>query len=437
MNNDLKTIPDGKSGFPVGGRHAHFILITCSLLYMINCIDRQVLSVVMEPMKVEMGLSDALLGTLQTVFLLSIALLAYPISFLMDRWSRKKAVSLMALVWSIFTLVTGLGRSFIGVLIPRTLVAAGESGFSAGGTALIGAAYPHRSRARALGIFNATIPLGMGLGVILGGMISAKYGWRVPFFMFAVPGIILGLVALFMKDYKTTEDLDEAGRKKGFFRAGVSLFQIPTLRWTYLGNAMQNITAYSFLTWAPAFVMRAQSIEEDKAGLLIGTLSLMAIVGAPLGGIIADLWQKKNPRGRVLTPVFTLSLTFIFYILAVYYELDGIGLVFGFALGIFLVMGLASFAAITQDVVTPAQKSMAWGMNSFAMYVLGGGWGPLVVGLLSDSLNRPDDPAFGLKYALIIASVGSILGALCLLIASRHYQADMEKVAAYELKGEE
>jgi predicted MFS family arabinose efflux permease len=294
MNNDARKSLNDKDGFPVGGKHAHFILITCSLLYMINCIDRQVLSVVMEPMKAELGLSDALLGTLQTVFLLSIAFLAYPISFVMDRWSRKKAISLMALIWSIFTFVTGLGRSFLGVLIPRTLVAAGEAGFSAGGTALIGAAYPHHTRARALGIFNATIPLGMGIGVILGGVISAKYGWRAPFFIFAVPGIVLGIVALFMKDYKTTEDLDETGKRKGFFTSAISLFQIPTLRWTYLGNAMQNITAYSFLTWAPAFVMRAQGVGEDKAGLLIGILSLMAIVGAPLGGVIADLWQNFN-----------------------------------------------------------------------------------------------------------------------------------------------
>lgn len=415
----------------VNPSQARNILIICFLLYMVNCMDRQVLSAVLEPMKADLGLSDTQVGTIQSLFLLSIALLAFPISYLVDRWSRRKALSLMAIVWSLFTFFTGLGRSFMGVLIPRVVVGAGEAGFSAGGTAMIGAAYPQQSRAKAMGIFNAAIPLGGGIGVILGGYLSVHFGgWRTPFFVFAVPGVILGILALFLKDYKTVENVDEKGEIRGLFKSGFSLYKIPTLRWVYISNAMMTTTAYSFLTWGPAYVMRVQGIDEQQAGLLIGILSLMAIIGAPLGGFLADTWNKYNPKGRIFMPAVSLVLMSLFFVLAVFFELQGIGLIFGFILGIVLVLPIPSYGALTQDVVTPDRKGMAFGMNTFSMYVLGGGWAPVVIGYVSDLFGGG---AEGLKWALVIAGSGGILASLALLVASRTYLEDMEKVRGYVL----
>ena len=99
--------------FGSGGRSARIILIVCSLLYMVNYMDRQVLSVVLEPMKADLGLTDSQAGVLQTVFFLSMALMALPISFFVDRWSRRKTVAIMAVAWSAATYVTGMGRSFM------------------------------------------------------------------------------------------------------------------------------------------------------------------------------------------------------------------------------------------------------------------------------------------------------------------------------------
>ena len=189
--------------YPVGGMSAHSILIVLSLLWMINFMDRQVMSAVLEPMRIDLGLSDTQAGALHTIFLLSISFFSLPIAFLIDRWSRRKAVAIMAVIWSVFTFVTGLGRSFAGVFAPRIIVGVGEAGFSAGGTAMITAAYPPESRARAMGIFNIFVPLGAALGYILGGYLSTHYGgWRTPFYIFAVPGVILGIASFFLKDYK-------------------------------------------------------------------------------------------------------------------------------------------------------------------------------------------------------------------------------------------
>ena len=411
---------------------ARNILIVCFLLYMVNCMDRQVLSVVLEPMKIDLGLTDTQIGMIQSAFLLSIALLAFPISYIVDRWSRRKSLSLMAIIWSISTFITGLGKNFLGVLIPRTFVGAGEAGFSAAGTAMITAVYPHGARAKAMGIFNAAIPLGAGLGVILGGYISVHFGgWRTPFFVFAVPGILLGWAAFFLKDYRSLKNIDESGKIRGLFRSGFSLYKIPTLRWVYISNAMLTTTAYSFMTWGPAYVMRVQNINEEKAGLLIGVLSLTAIIGAPLGGWLADTWTRFNPKGRIYLPIVALASLSLFFVLAVYFEFKGIGLVFGFILGIVIVMPVAPFGALTQDVVTPERKGMAFGMNTFSMYVLGGGWAPIAIGYVSDMMGGGGN---GLKWALIIAGGGGILGAAALWIASRTYLADMEKVRGFELQ---
>ena len=182
-----------KSDVPVndyqtGGWKAHWILIVCSLLYMMNYVDRTVLTVVVQPMKVELGLSDSDVGLLLTVFTLSIALFSFPVAFLVDRWSRKKAITLMAFIWSAFTFTTGLARSFVGVLVPRMLVGVGEAGFSAGGTAMITAAYKPQKHGAVLGIFNVAISVGAALGTVVGGILSVKMGWRYPLLHLRHPG---------------------------------------------------------------------------------------------------------------------------------------------------------------------------------------------------------------------------------------------------------
>ena len=136
-------------------------------------MDRLVFSVVLQPMKVELGLSDTALGVFQTVFVLSMAVLSFPVSYLVDRWSRRKSISLMALIWSAFTFVTGLATNFWGVLAPRTLVGVGEAAFAPGGVAMITAAYPPKKRGRVAGVFVLAMPLGMALGTLLGGYLSS------------------------------------------------------------------------------------------------------------------------------------------------------------------------------------------------------------------------------------------------------------------------
>ena len=262
--------PNDKQAYSTGGASAHYILVVCTLLYVVNFMDRQVLSAVLQPMKVELGLTDAQCGLIQTVFILGVALFTFPFSYLMDRWNRKKPMAIMAILWSIFTYCTGLATSFISLLIPRALVGIGEAGFSSGGTAMITGAYAKEKRGRVLGIFSLGTVLGTVVGTIVGGMISAKMGWRMPFFFFAIPGVILGIMALFMKDYKVEESEASKNGSNNIWSAFVTLLKIPTLRWIYVGIGLTTIMINTFLSWMPALIMRVLNVNESTAGLIVG-----------------------------------------------------------------------------------------------------------------------------------------------------------------------
>jgi len=417
-----------------GGRRAHYVLIVCSLLYMVNYMDRWVLAAVLQPMKVALGLSDMQAGSLQTMFFVGMAAFSLPVAHLVDRWSRRKAVGLMALVWSAFTFITGLGRSYLGVLLPRIMVGVGESAFAAGGTAWITGVYPPALRGRVMGVFYLITPLGGMAGFILGGLISQRMGaWYYPFFVFAIPGAVLGTVALFLRDYQTVQQVDDRGNGTGFAASIAGLLRIPTLRWLYVGFGLKSLMNYTLPAWLPAYFMRSQGVAEDQAGLATGVIALMAVAGAGIGGVLADRWQHTNPRGRMLLNATSDVLAAVCAVTALLLDVEGMGFVLMCAWCAMSILGIPALSAVTQDVVNPAFKGMSYGAGVFFSYVLGGAWGPVAVGAMSDALGGG---AEGLKYAMLIASLGGFAAAFANWLGSRTYPADMAKVAGSSLRGE-
>ncbi|MBM4386630.1 MAG: MFS transporter [Deltaproteobacteria bacterium] len=411
--------------------HAWLTLAVCSLLYMVNYMDRVVFSVALEPMKKELGLTDSEMGIIGTVFLLGIAFFALPAGIIMDRWRRAKAIGLMAIFWSLFTWLTGLGRSFLTILLPRAMVGIGEAGFSAGGPALISAAFKQEMRSRVMGIFNMFIMLGIAIGMLAGGKIVTAYGWRTPFFVFAVPGFVLGVIAFFLKDYKTEGGLDREGRKIGVMAALKTLLRIPTLRWLFIGYAMQNVLAFSYLQWTPAFLERTRGLSSAEAGKVMGLVSFASIFGALIGGFLADRWQKSNQAGRMLMPALTMAVMTLSWTASVALEFEGAGFITGILFGVTLMMGLPAMSSVSQDVVPSRLKATSWAMCVLCMYLFGGGWAPYITGAISDSLGGG---AEGLKSALLFAGIGGAIASVLLFMGSRHYKRDSDLALAGEVK---
>ncbi len=421
-------------GFKTGGASAWITLTVCTLLFMVNYMDRQVLSAVMEPLKIELGLSDTQAGMLQAVFFLCIAFFSFPVARLVDRWSRRKAIGLMAIIWSAATWFTALGRSFLGVLLPRTVVGVGEAGFSSGGTAMITAAFPPEFRSRALGIFNMAMPLGATIGVILGGYLSANHGgWRTPFYFFAAPGVVLGLAAFFLRDYKTVKAEDEAS--SGIFRDAASLFKVPTMRWIFLGSGLHNVLITAVLAWTPALLMRTIHVAEDKAGMIMGMVGISAIAGMVIGGFLADWRQKKDPRGRLAVAVWSEPITVVFAVTGFILMSSS---TFALSMTMLVIYGAASSVwlpgvnAATQEVVHPRYKGIAWGMSILFMYLFGA-IGPALVGAVSDALGGG---AGGLQTGIIILAATSLGAAFCFWKGARHYPSDMDAVKNIRLEAE-
>ncbi len=428
-----------KSKFEVGGRRARYVLIICCLLYAINWMDRQVFSVVAAPMMEALKLSKTQVGWIQNFFLLSIGLFAIPVSYLVDRWSRKKGISLMAILWSVATFVTGLGAGFTSLLIPRVGVGVGEAGFGPGGTALIGASYKPEERGHKLGIFNMFIALGIIAGLLLGGFFAQRWGWAAPFFIFAVPGVILGILALLMQDYPTRPKVETG---VSFWQSFVALWKIPTLRWLYIGFGLYMLTIMAVAHWNVALLIFRFKLRVDQASLIMATILLLSLFAYPLGGWISDRWEKARPGGRMryaalcsfggaVCATLYLYITFILYT-GTFGDMGAlliIGILFYFLHSLIIAGVGGPVGATTQMVVPTHLKSLSFGIAMTSMYALGGGWGSGIAGMIADSVGtgKPGD-WLGLAYGTMAVCTVAVLASLCWWRSAYHYQIDIKKV---------
>jgi MFS family permease len=438
----MKQITSNKTAdFQIGGPKSTYVIIICSLLWMVNFMDRQVLAVVLEPMKLDLGLTDAQAGWITTALLLSMASFAIPVSYLADKWSRKGAIGIMAIVWSLATALTGMGRNFGGIFLPRFATGAGQAGYSSAAIALISASYPESVRAKKMGVFNLFQIVGISVGMILGGYLSANLGgWRTPFYVFTIPGVILGFLAFFMQDYRNVEPASSNLRESGFVYNIKTLLRIRTLIWFYAGYALFSAAAFAMLGWIPSLIIRKFGVGEDIAGVIMAVTGVFMVPGVLLGGILADKWEEKRTTGRMgFATVMVLlssfgslsSMVFVFVLHEGGFFEPSIWIIAG---GVMFVVFIASAAAVnpsvmavSQTVVTPDLKGLVWGLGVSLVMVLGGAWSPAATGYLSDWLGGA---ARGLALALIIVSALGFGSFICFWRSSHYYPVDAQKAKA-------
>lgn len=392
------------------------------------------MSVVLQPMKVDLQLTDAQIGIANSAFFIGVILFTLPAAHLIDVWSRKIMIGLMAISWSVFTLGTGFASGFTSLLLTRLGVGVGEAGFGPGGTALVSASYPESKRGLKLGIFNVFITVGVVLGVVAGGYLSANFGgWRTPFYVLGIPGIVLGVLAFFMQDYslKTTEGAPF--RHESLLSNLKELLRIKTLRWLFVGLGMYAVLQISVGTWFPSLLMRAYDIKEDKAGLVMGVVTIFGLSGPILGGFLADRWQQRHPGGRMRLAAVSIAIAsvFVFLVLLAALDVNNRALMIFCAVmmplhSIFVGMALPAVAATSQDVVAPHLRGLSWGAATVALFLLGGAWGPLLVGSVSDHY---DGGYRGLALGLAFTGLFGLVASRLWWIAARHVEADTARAS--------
>ncbi|MEI6060864.1 MAG: MFS transporter [Bacteroidota bacterium] len=434
MKNQIK--PEGYL-FTKG--YTNYIFILLFLLYMFDYMDRLVITSLFPFLKVDWNLTDTQCGMLVSAVYWSIVLFTFPVSILVDRWSRSKTIGAMAVLWSIATGMGAFSKTFRQLFTARTFIGVGEAGYAPGGSAMMSALYPQEKRAWMMGLWNASIPLGSAIGVALGGLIAARWGWRSALGIVAVPGMLIAILFFFVKDYKTIglEKTDPkwdtaAERKKVRMSIGDMLKEFlakPSLIFTYFGMAGVVFTTTSLLTWLPTYFNRVQGVLEKNAGVKASAVMLFAIIGAPLGGYITDRWRKKQINARLLVPTLTSLLSAALMFLAFSIFNGQIQYLLLLSMGISITAFIAASAAVTQDVVHPGLRAMSYAIAVVIQNLLGASLGPIVMGAISDATNIQTAFAF-LPLALLFASAMFFAG-------SFYYEKDLRKVEKVRMEAGE
>ena len=211
----LGTDPTRAEHWPVPRRQAWFAFVMAFLLMVFDFMDRQIVVAMFPALKAEWGLSDKELGALTAVVSITVAVFAFPIALLADRWSRVKSIAVMAAVWSLATIACGLSRSYGQLLAARAVIGLGEAGYGAAGGALLTSMFPAARRATVVGGFLAAAVVGSVLGVALGGVITARWGWQAAFGVVGLPGLVLAILFLLVRDYRTVPLTDPEARRLG------------------------------------------------------------------------------------------------------------------------------------------------------------------------------------------------------------------------------
>ena len=392
-------------------------------------IDRQVIASLFPYFKQEWGISDTQCGVLVAAVNWSITAFTIPAGFLADRWSRKKTVGLMSIIWSLATLACAFTNNFTQLLTARFVIGAGEAGYVPVGNSFISVLFPERLRSRLMGVFSGGAgTLGSALGVMLGGWIAASYGWRHAFGIVAVPGLIFAILFFFIRDYKTVElTIADARNEDSKARRNMTTMEIlkvllgtPSLVATYLGSVMALFYCGIIMNWTPSFFIRVHQLPLAEASTKAGLVLIVSILGTYVGGLLADkLVSQGRVNGRLLAASIMQFISFVLFA-------SIFGLVRGKSQVMLLILAGLVFTAYIGPVysslvelVHPGLRSTVISVMTLFQNLLGFALGPIFAGALSDR--------YGIETAMIVSSFVPMISMAFFLIGASFYARDVAK----------
>jgi predicted MFS family arabinose efflux permease len=424
MSNPIDPTPSVFS--PAVRNYALGVLV---VVYTFNFIDRQILSILLEPIKQDLGLSDTALGMLTGfAFALFYATLGIPIARLADRGNRRNIIAWSLTIWSAMTALSGIAQNFWHLLIARIGVGVGEAGCSPPAHSMIADYFPAENRATALGIYSLGIPVGILFGFIAGGWLNEFFGWRVAFFVVGVPGILLALLvrwSLREPDRGMAEGRQANADQPGIMETFTYLYQKPSFRHMAIGGGLTAFVGYGIVTWVPSFLIRSYGMDTGEVGTYLGLiLGIPGGIGIALGGYLADRYGAKDTRWYLW--VVTVALLIAVPItVGVYLSSSATASL----LFLILPVLLGNFYQATtfsqaQGLVPLRMRAVAAAVLLFILNIIGLGAGPQMVGVVSDLLA----PTYGdesLRYALLALSFVNIWAAYHYYLAGKTLKQDL------------
>jgi predicted MFS family arabinose efflux permease len=407
-----------------GPRYPYYVLSILFLVSMFNFIDRQLVSVLLQPIKEEFQVSDAWMGALTgAAFMLVHSILGVPIARWADRGSRRTILAIGVAVWSALTALSGLARHFAVLLFLRMGVGIGEAAGAPASHSMISDYFPANRRATALAVYAMGLYFGIMFGYIAAGWIGQHFGWRLAFALVGTPGLLLALVLYFTVDEPprgTTVESHPLGEVVRY------LFAKPAYVFLLGAASFHAAAAYCMAHWAPTFLLRVHGMSLSEVGLWLGLLTGGAgASGALVGGMLSDRLARGDRRWYAWMTAIAAIGSLPFAIGFVVSESAAQALALFVPLIFLTGVYTGPLYAMNQGLAKPRMRATAVALHLFVVSILGGGVGPWIVGLLNDSF-RAEYGEMGIRHSLLwVQSIGLVLAAACYLVVSRTLSRDM------------
>lgn len=393
-------------------------------LLLSDYMARQVLNAVFPLLKAEWALSDARLGLLSSIVAASVGILSFPLSLAADRWGRVKSLTIMAVLWSLATLLCGVARSYEQMLAGRLLVGVGEAAYGSVGLAVVLTAFPLRMRATLSGLFFAGTLFGQVVGVASGGIIGAAFGWRAAFLAIGSAGLVLALAyPLVVRERRIAALLP--ARPAGTPPPApaprpplASVFASRTMWFAFGGTGVQCYVMGSLAAWMPSYFTRYYGVPLDRAGAMSAVFLLIAGLGTAACGTIADRAARTRPTRKASAAMICNLLTAL--LLTAAFQLPpGPAQLVVLGGALFVAIGsIGPSTAMVANVTPTAWHGTTFALGAFANNIFGLAPGPLVTGRIADEM--------GLLAALQFAPLAALVAAGLLFFAQRAYAADLD-----------
>jgi predicted MFS family arabinose efflux permease len=403
--------------FPVTETYRRYVVWFLFVVYTFNFVDRQILSILGEDVKREFSLSDSQLGLLTGfAFAAFYTTLGIPIARWADKGNRVNIISISLIVWSAFTAVTGLARNFYHLLAARVLVGIGEAGCSPAAHSVISDYFDSKTRSRALSIYSMGVYGGTFLGLLIGGQVAHRYGWRSAFFLVGLPGILLALALKLTIREPPRGFADGVVPKEPppFWDVLRKLVAKPTFRHLSVASGLHAFVSYGVSAFYGPYLIRSHGFNKAEAGTWLAFIvGIGGLLGTYLGGTYADKLAQRYNDSRYLLKVPAISnlIALPFCAIAFWSPSYQVALVCIFFYISFGTMYLAPSISATYRLVSARERALASASLFLVLNFIGIGTGPWVTGHISDLLKDyfvangatvAQATADGLRYALVI-----------------------------------
>lgn len=422
---------------PRPGAYSLVVVSLLAVVYTFNMLDRQLLSILSEPIRKELNLSYTQVGMLTGLtFALFYTVFGIPLAWLADRTHRVRLIAAALTVWSLFSMSCGLASNFAMLALARIGVGVGEAGGSPPSYAVVSDYFPPRRRGTAMAIYSLGSPFGTALGSAAGAGIAAIYGWRAAFLAVGLPGVLLALIVLMVIREPRRGRLDAFAEGKTAHAASLPLpkaiaafFANPVLVMTGLCSGLANFVAFGFANNSAAYLISNRHMSLTQVAIYYSAVVAVAGVGGTLGGgWLADRLGRRDRSAYALVPATGLAISAPFVLAFLWAPTWPVALAFMAVPIAMNLLFLAPCIAVVQNAVAPGQRGTAGSILLFLMNIIGMGGGPLFVGLVADHFK----PAYGtaaLGFGIAALVPWVVAAVIALLISARMMKRDANLAA--------